>query len=141
MAAEYARHRAASVGLSHVVVDSCGLLGIEGAPASDESIQVLREAGLDLTTHRSRGVRASDLRVADRVLVMTLRHLEEIAVRFPGSEGRTSLLRAFEHGPDSRAGSLDIDDPISRPLAFYREIFERIRVCVDHLMLDLKHTA
>jgi len=139
MAAEYARHRAATEGLSHLVVDSCGLLGIEGAPASHEAIQVLREAGLDLSGHRSRGVRHADFRTADHVLVMTLRHREEIAARFPGGDDRMHLLRAFERGPVPAEGSLDLDDPISRPLAFYRATFERIRLCVDHLMLHLKH--
>lgn len=141
MAAEYARHRAAKEGLSHLVVESCGLLGIEGAPASDEAIEVLHEAGLDLTGHRSRGVRRTDLRLADRVLVMTLRHREEIAARFPGIDGRTQLLRAFEAGPVPAEGSLDIDDPISMPIAFYRATFDTIRVCVDHLMLHLEHGA
>jgi protein-tyrosine-phosphatase len=32
LAAEYLRHRAVREGLSHVVVDSAGILGIEGAP-------------------------------------------------------------------------------------------------------------
>jgi protein-tyrosine phosphatase len=32
MAAEYLRHRAAHDGLSHLVVDSAGTLGIHGAP-------------------------------------------------------------------------------------------------------------
>jgi protein-tyrosine phosphatase len=141
MAAEYARHRAAREGLSHLVVDSCGLLGIEGAPASSESIRVLADAGLDLTTHRSRGVRHDDFRTADRVLVMTLRHVEEIAVRFPGAESRTSLLREFERGPSPLRGALDVEDPIAMPLSFYRSTFETIRTCVDHLILHLKHVA
>lgn len=141
MAAEYARHRASREGLSHLVVDSCGLLGIEGAPASDEAVQVLREAGLDLTPHRSRGIRASDLKTADRILVMTLRHGEELAMRFPGCEDRTNLLRAYEHGPVPRGGSLDVEDPISLPLGFYRSTFGTIRLCVDHLILQLKHAA
>ena len=141
MAAEYARHRVAQENLGHLVVDSCGLLGIEGAPASDEAIRVLGEAGLDLTGHRSRGVRPADLRTADRILVMTLRHREEIAARFPGSDDRTYLLRAFESGPVPSEGSLDLDDPISMPVAFYRATFDRIRACVDHLVIHLKHDA
>jgi protein-tyrosine-phosphatase len=141
MAAEYARHRAAREGLSHLVVESRGLLGIEGSRASEEAVQVLREAGLDLSQHRSRGVRASDLKTSDRILVMALHHLEEIAHRFPGHESRTILLRAFEGGPKPSEGALDVEDPISCPVAFYRGTFEMIRVCVDHLMLHLKHTA
>ena len=85
-------------------------------------------------------MRAADLRAADRILVMTLRHREEIAARFPGIDERIVLLRAFEHGPDPRGGSLDVDDPISMPLPFYRETFETIRVCVDHLMLHLQRS-
>jgi protein-tyrosine phosphatase len=139
MAAEYLRHLSARPGLGHVVVDSAGLLGIEDAPASDESIRVLREHDVDLTGHRSRGLTAVDLATADLVVPMTIDHLAEIERRFGGGGGRRTLLRAFEHGPSPGKGAPDLDDPIGRSPAFYRRCFDTIRTCVDHLALGLKH--
>ena len=141
LAAEYLRHRSVHDGLSHVVVDSAGLLGIAGAPAAPLSIQVGRDAGLDLTGHRSRGITAADMRTADVVVAMTLRQLETLAARFPGGSARRLLLRAFEQGPDPAGGAPELADPVSGPLDDYREAFSIIRTCVDHLVLHLKHAA
>ena len=141
LAAEYLRHRAVRDGLSHVVVDSAGLLGITGAPAAPFSIEVGRGAGLDLSGHRSRGLTAGDLRTADFVITMTLRQMEALAARYPDGFGRRLLLRAFERGPDPQGGAPELDDPVAGPLDEYRAAFAIIRSCVDHLVLHLKHVA
>jgi protein-tyrosine-phosphatase len=139
MAAEYLRHRAVRDGLSHLVVDSAGLLGITGAPAAPLSVEVAREAGLDLTGHRSRGVKEADMRTADLVLVMTLAHLDALERRFPGGAQARLLIRAFELGPAPRSGPPELADPVLGPIEKAREAFGIIRTCVDHLVLHLRH--
>ncbi len=139
MAAEYARGRLASSGLSHVLVDSAGTLGIVGEPATAEALQVLREEGLDLSRHRSRGIAAHDLRTADLVIVMTVDHLSELERRFPTGTTKRFLLRAFEHGPAPQEGAPDLEDPTGWPIETHREVFAVIRRCVDQLVLSLKH--
>jgi len=141
MAAAYLRSRAAHAGLAHVVIDSAGLLGIEGAPAAAHAIAVGRTEGFDLTRHRSRGVTAADLRAADVVVVMTLAHLEELAERFPNAQQKRLLLRAFEAGPTPAGGAPELIDPVSGPYEGFRDAFGVIRTCVDHLVLWLRHTA
>ena len=139
MAAEYLRHRAVREGLSHVLVDSAGVLGIEGAPAAPLSVEVAREAGLDLTRHRSRGVTIADMRTADLVLAMTLAQLEALARRYPAAGQRRLLLRAFEGGPAPHGGAPELDDPVTGPIEGYRDAFAIMRTCVDHLILHLRH--
>ena len=139
MAAEYARHRASQTGLSHLLVDSAGTLGIEGAPASDEAVVTLRTAGLDLTHHRSRGLRKDDITRSELILVMEHRHLETLDRRFPSRERGIYLLRAFEDGPDPTLGAPDLDDPIGLSLDVYQARFEEIRTTVDHLMIHLRN--
>lgn len=141
LAAEYLRHRAAHDGLGHLVVDSAGLLGITGAPAAPFSVEVGRDAGLDLSGHRSRGITVADMRTADFVVAMTLRQLETLELRYPGGSGRRLLLRAFERGPEPQGGAPELDDPVAGPLDEYREAFTIIRSCVDHMVLHLKHDA
>lgn len=139
MAAEYFRQRAAHSGLSHVVVDSAGTLNIEGAPAAPDSIAVMREIGVDLSVHRSKGVSASLLGTSDLVVVMSRGHLEQLAERFPEEGGRRMLFRAFERGtsPDPNAG--EVPDPIGRPLKEFRRLVPLITTCADHLILHIKH--
>ena len=139
MAAEYLRHRSARSGLSHLVVASAGLLGIEGAPASSEAIQMLREDDLDLSRHRSRGVSHSDIRTADVVIAMSLDHLDALEKLFPDGAGERYLIRAFEAGPDPQGGAPELDDPIGMDRDTYRECYRCIKVCIEHLVLHLRH--
>jgi protein-tyrosine-phosphatase len=139
LAAEYLRHRAVREGLSHLLVDSAGLLGIEGVPAAPFSVEVARDAGLDLTRHRSRGVTTADAITVDLVVAMTLAQLDTLARRYPAGGQRRLLLRAFEDGPTPRGGAPELDDPIAGPLEGYRDAFAIIRTCVDHLVLHLRH--
>ena len=142
MAAEYLRHRAVREGLSHVLVDSAGLLGIEGSPAAPLAVQVADEAGVDLTRHRSRGITASDIRTADVIVAMTATHLEMLTRRYLGGSGEPRyLLRAFERGPNPIRGAPDLGDPIRDPVQKYRDAFIIIRTCVDHLILHLRHKS
>jgi protein-tyrosine-phosphatase len=139
MAAAYFRHRAAQSGLSHVVVDSAGTLGIEGAPAAAEAVQVMAEIGVDLSGHRSKGVGEALLRTSDLVVGMTRSHLEYLALHHPEGEDRRLLLRAFESGPRPDPNAPGLRDPIGRPLEVYRELLPLIVRCADHLLLHLKH--
>jgi protein-tyrosine-phosphatase len=139
MAAEYLRHRTAHSGLSHVIVDSAGVLGIEGVPAAAFSIGVARDAGLDLSNHRSRGVTITDMRTADLVVAMTLTQLETLERRYPAAGRRRVLLRAFEHGPRPRGGAPELEDPVAGPIEGYRDAFGIIKTCVDHLVLYLRN--
>ncbi len=139
MAAEYLRHRGATNGLAQLVVGSAGTLGIEGAPASAEAIQVLAEAGLDLTGHRSKGLGEADLRSADYTIVMTHHHLEELASAYPELEGRRWLLRAFEQQARPAGDAPDLEDPMGEPIERYREQFALMRTCLDHMVLYLRH--
>ena len=138
MAEAYMRHRAADAGLSHVVLASAGTLRIEGSPASREAIETMAEVGVDLTGHRSAGLRQDDLRTSDLVLVMALEHLEAIERMSITPNGALHLLREFEDGPDPRPGASDLEDPIGRSIEVYRRQFEQIRVCVDHLLIHLR---
>jgi len=141
LAAEYLRDRAIRHRLSNIVVDSAGLLGIDGAPAAPYSIKVGAGAGLDLTGHLSRGVTSAAVQSADLLLAMTNTHLETLARRFPEGAPKRLLVRAFEQGATPRAEALDLDDPVQGPIEGYREAFAIMRICVDHLIAHLKQVS
>ena len=68
---------------------------------------------------------------------MTQEHLTELAFRFPASEGKRVLLRAFEKGAEPVATAADLEDPIGEPVEVYRDQLQVIRQCVDHLRQNL----
>lgn len=139
MAAEYLRHRAARSRLSHVVVDSAGVLGIEGSPASEGAIMVMKEDGLDLSRHRSKGIDRAGIRTSDVVVAMSFDHLDALAERFPDGSQRRFLIRAFEGGPTPISGAPELQDPLGTDLETYRIRYKCIKTCVDHLVLYLRH--
>lgn len=139
MAAEYFRQRAPRAGLSHVVVSSAGLLGIEDAPAALESVRTMREIGIDLESHRSQGLTRLLLRSSDIVIVMTDIHMQEMQERFEDAVPECHKLRAFEKASQPADDPPDLDDPIGRPESFYRMQVPILTGCLDHLMLYLKY--
>lgn len=120
--------------LSGIQASSAGTLGIEAAPASPEAVAALGEIGLDLSGHRSRGLREEDLGAADLVLVMEQTHLDLLARRFPDRVASCYLLRAFEHEPHPEQAVPDLPDPIGRAIGVYRDVLRVVEPCVEHLV-------
>ena len=139
MAESYFVSRVARSGLSHVLASSAGTLGLHGAPASAEAIEVARDAGADLRAHRSKALTASLVRASDWILAMAAEHVDEIRRRFPKHGAKVHLLRSFEAGPEPVEPAPDRDDPIGCPIDTYRECFEIIRPCIDHFLIHLRH--
>lgn len=111
-------------GGDRVETRSAGTLGIEDHGASPEAVEAVAEIGLDLTGHRSRGVRTGDVAWADYVLVMEFHHANWLRDRYPEIGEKVLLL-------GSLAGTLEIADPMGRPIQDYRrargEILSGIR--------------
>jgi protein-tyrosine phosphatase len=81
-------------------VTSAGLLA-GGRPAAREAVRVAAERGFDLSRHVSRQVDEDMLVRADLVVTMEVRHIAELAIRYPGSQNRLMTLPELA----SRAGS------------------------------------
>jgi len=141
MAAEYCRRRAAEVGLDGLVVDSAGTLGIEDEPAADDARQVMAEIGVDLSRHRSKGIRPEDLRSTDYTIVMERRHLRYLSQHHPHATDRRLLLRSFEEASDPHPYAPDLKDPIGLPIESFRELVPLVSRCVDHLVAFLQERA
>jgi len=137
MAEAYFRGVASRVGLADVVIGSRGTLGIDGAPASRDAIESMREIGVDLSAHRSEGLDEAAVQAADLVIAMSHHHLVYMAQNHPEGDGERFLLRAFQKGAAPDPNPRDLEDPIGRRLEFYREQREQIVVCLDHLGLYL----
>ena len=108
-----------------VVVASAGLAAWAGGPASPAAVDVVAEAGGDLTGHESQPLTESLVRQADVILTMTASHRAAILAQFPEAGGRVSLL-----SPDRR----DVIDPIGGSLETYRACGRQIR---EHLLARL----
>ncbi len=119
------RHR------QHVQVQSAGTLGIVGSRASSDSMALAREAGFDLSEHRSRAVTFDAVDEAGIILVMEQAHRRELARLFPDAAERVHLLSEFHPSVSDPARSPDIFDPIGLSVEDYRRCFALVRDCID----------
>ncbi len=95
-------------------IGSAGTWTIDNQPATTLAQLVMSEKGINLESHRSRGLNADMLRAADVILVMTRYQLEAICAEFRDAAGKTFLLSQLI------GQKFDIDDPFEGTLEDYR---------------------
>lgn len=116
-----ARREAIARGLIDFDVTSAGTSAWNGAPASDGSLLVGLEHGVDLSGHRARQLSREIVAESDVILVMGPHHLERAEAL--GGEGKAHLLTDYAaHGASDRA----ISDPFGGDLDVYRATFEEL---------------
>lgn len=101
-----------------VEVVSAGVAAGNGCEASAQSVEVMRDHGLDLTQHASRMLDDSIVGSADLILTMTRGHRAAILAAWPELNGRVFTLR--------RDGG-DVTDPVGMPVDVYRQCATQIK--------------
>ncbi|MBU1888116.1 MAG: threonylcarbamoyl-AMP synthase [Candidatus Omnitrophica bacterium] len=115
-------------GLSdRIKVDSAGTGGFLGIPAAENTIHVLKEEGVDVSSHKGKGITGELLKKSDMILVMERRHRDIILNKIPAAGLKVRLLKE-----DS-----DIPDPIGRSLEEYRNVLGIIKNHVENIFLEL----
>ena len=115
LAEALARAIVAERGIHDITASSAGTSAWDGASASDGSLLVGMERGLDLAAHRTRVLTRELVSAADLVLTMGPHHLE--AAEALGGEGKSFLLADYATRGTSRA---PISDPFGGDLDVYR---------------------
>ncbi|MEA2063740.1 MAG: low molecular weight protein arginine phosphatase [Gemmatimonadota bacterium] len=118
-----------------VQVSSAGILTGGGSPASEMSIEVCRENGLDLSAHRSTRLSDELIFKADLVVVMEQMHVMFLLKARTTPGDKVKLLSEFS--PDDSIGP-DISDPYGGQKNFYEQAFKDIYVCLEGLVAHLK---
>ncbi|MCX5716662.1 MAG: L-threonylcarbamoyladenylate synthase [Candidatus Omnitrophica bacterium] len=102
---------------------------------TDETLQVLEADGIDMGYYRSLGLTLEDMKKADLILVMDEYHREEVLRRAPDKKDRVYLLAEFGlWGGKTQDTPLSVLDPIGRPPAFYKEVYNIIKRSVERLV-------
>lgn len=120
--------------LPDLEVSSAGTSAWPGAPASDGSLLVAMEHGIDLSEHRARQLSPEIVAASDIILAMGPHHLERAEAL--GGAGRSHLLTAYVNPGDPRA----VSDPFGGDLEIYRATFDElereIRAALDRMVAD-----
>ncbi|HET7226932.1 MAG TPA: low molecular weight protein arginine phosphatase [Candidatus Eisenbacteria bacterium] len=119
-----------------VEVLSAGTAAWEGQPASEGSVKVARQAGIDLTPHRSRRATPQLVRGADDVIVMDREHAR--AVQALGADpARTHVISEW---PAPGEPDWPVSDPFGGSPEAYEECWRRIRRHVDRIVPHIRET-
>lgn len=152
------RHHAATAGVE-LVVGSAGTLGWNGRPATDHTVAVLAERGIELGHHISRRLTRDLVNQADVVLAMTRTHAWAVAAHDADAAARTFLLDEMvrlgeaagarggedvgawvaeldSRRPPQRLGRAgeEVPDPAGESLAVYRATADRLERSVRRLV-------
>ena len=115
--------------VSDVIVESAGLDALDGAPPTEETIEVMKDRGIDITSHRSKPF-DPNLAKNDLVLTMTRSQKDRILAEYPALVGRVFMLDEY-----AKNRSEDIPDPFKGQTS-YEETADRIESSVK-LVLGL----
>ncbi|MCX8062241.1 MAG: low molecular weight protein arginine phosphatase [Anaerolineales bacterium] len=86
-------------------IESAGVAAIESTPASQKTLQVLAERGIDLSSHRSRQIDRSLMEQFALILVMEYRHKQVLQSLYPQFASKVYLVS------EMIGESKEIDDP------------------------------
>ena len=98
---------------------SAGLSATQGDFASHHTAEIVREMGVDLSTHRSRPVTKELLAQVTHIFAMGYHHLHAIEVMFPEASDKAYLVSEFS--PDDDLRGQDVTDPFGGSRADYEE--------------------
>lgn len=125
MAEGYLTKKFKDMGAKDTIVISAGTNAFNGFKPTEETIKVMKEEGVDASGYMSSVLGKANIDNADAILVMTPKHKERVVSISPSSKDKIYFLREFSDEYKKEGNS--IDDPIGRPIEFYREVFKVIK--------------
>jgi len=117
-----------------VDVSSAGTGVFIQSTASADTMQVLKEEGIDASQHISSPISTILLKKADLIFVMTQGHRQQVLERVPEVEKRVYLLREFANISVSSPMDFDVPDPIGRSYQEYKACLISIKEAVLRLV-------
>ncbi len=126
-------------GIEDIVVGSAGTSVFYPSGASQNSIEIMNERGIDLSTHRSRQVDTKMIEEAYLIFTMTAQHRENVLRLRPNAADKVFTLKEFVQSNEQRI-DLDIIDPYGGSKGHYKqcsfEIFRLLEQLVEKLKED-----
>ncbi len=119
------RKRLAERGLDDWTVSSAGTWAQWQRGASQFSVDVMAERGIDISNHRARMIDESLLAEADLVLCMETGHVEALRIEFPAYANKIFLLS------ETVGKRYSVHDPFGEPLEMYQRMAAELSELID----------
>jgi len=138
LAQGYLRKRIKEEHIPGVRVESAGILGIEGKPASEGAAMIARSNDFHIEDHVSQSLTPDLIERSKLVIVMEDYQKDYVLQTYPESKNKIFLLQEFSRLAPS---TLPVIDPYGRDPETYRLSFEQIREGVEGLIDHLTSTT
>ncbi|WLR50727.1 low molecular weight protein arginine phosphatase [Bacillus tianshenii] len=115
---------------------SAGVFASDGSEASPQSLEVLKEKGIEFV-HSSSSLQPELIDWADLILTMTTGHKQMLLMHVPESTEKVYVLREFVETENENP---DISDPFGGSVEQYRDTLLEIDVLIDKLIEKLSKT-
>lgn len=134
MAQGYMKKAMEERGIKNVEAKTAGVMTIPGLIPTPEATQVMRNAGIDITGHRSSPLTRELIRKADLILGMTPFHVQYALRMSDDAKDKTFLLKEYA---ESDVKNYQITDPMGMTLEVYKRVYREMKLAIDK-MLDSK---
>jgi tRNA threonylcarbamoyl adenosine modification protein (Sua5/YciO/YrdC/YwlC family) len=111
-----------------LLIASAGIAAMTGGRPSPAAMDVMKERGLDLTSHESQPLTDRLVQYADLILTMTRGHRDAILAQWPHASDRTKVVCHDQ---------IDVSDPIGGPTELYRRCAEQIELQLDRWLAQI----
>ena len=136
MAEGYLVKKLKDEGMSGIEVISSGTAAISGLKPTKETIDSMKEIGVDVAGYISSSLNAKQIENADAVLVMTPEHKNSVLRAYKEAKDKVYLLRDFSDENDKKTHI--IEDPIGMPIDFYRKTVKVIKNSIEGFLKWIK---
>ena len=108
-------------GKDYIEVRSAGVSALEGTPPTDETIEIMKKEGINVSGHEAKEATEDIIRNSDLILVMEQLHKDEVLRRVPEAASKTYLLKEFASQKKIEQDEMPgVPDPIGKPIEYYR---------------------
>lgn len=115
-------------GKEGIEIKSAGIMAIDGFPPTDETVEVMKGEGVDVSGYRSRRLTADLIKDSGLVLAMEDMHKAFVLRMDPTAEGKVHILKKYSANDKRKYPEGDgVPDPIGKPLDFYKLALEIIK--------------
>lgn len=101
-----------------VQISSAGISALVGRGADPIALQIMAEAGIDISAHRARMLTDAIARDTDLILVMDDLQIQQISIQYPYARGKVFRL--------AEATKQDIPDPYRQDPEVFHTVFSLI---------------
>ncbi|KPI47076.1 protein tyrosine phosphatase [Clostridioides difficile] len=110
-------------------ISSAGISTVDGMAASKNSIEALKEIGIDLSNHRSKVITKELIDKSHIILTMTKSHKEILVQAVPKCREKVYTFKGFVNKNES-----DVSDPFGGNLDTYRNTMREIIYSVNEIV-------